>query len=35
MVPKENGFNQSETASAKCAHAKGDVFHAAYPGKGW
>ena len=29
MVPKESGFNQSETASGKCAQC--DVFHAHLP----
>ena len=28
MVPKESGFNQSETASGKCARAYCDVFPA-------
>ncbi len=30
MVPKQSGFNQSETASAN-AHAHGDVFQACLP----
>ena len=30
MVPKESGFNQSETASAN-AHAHRDVFTASLP----
>ena len=30
MVPKESGFNQSETASAK-SHAHRDVFQASLP----
>ena len=30
MVPKESGFNQSETASAN-AHAHHDVFQARLP----
>ena len=32
MVPKESGFNQSETASGKCA--QWDVFHARLPRQG-
>ena len=28
MVPKECGFNQSETASCLCARAFRDIFHA-------
>ena len=32
MVPKKSGFNQSETASGKCAHVVlCDVFHACLP----
>ena len=34
MVPKEGGFNQSETASGKCALALCDVFHACLPRQG-
>ena len=30
MVPKESGFNQSETASPN-AHAHSDVFQASLP----
>ncbi len=33
MVPKESGFNQSETASGKCAR-ECDVFHARLPRQG-
>ena len=31
MVPKESGFNQSVTASCKCACAYRDVFQARLP----
>ena len=31
MVPKENGFNQSETADARASR---DVFHARLPWQG-
>ena len=31
MVPKESGFNQSETASGYYAHAHHDVFQARLP----
>ena len=37
MVPKENGFNQSETASQEVpadARASRDVFHARLPWQG-
>ena len=34
MVPKECGFNQSETASYLCARAKSDVFDARLPWQG-